>query len=495
MLIKWWFISTILFLHFPGFSQLNQKNRLEISIDSEFESFDIVPANKYGFLLHRLLLDHENTQLELRCVDTTFQIQWTGSIPLDRSMAVGKQIVFNNSVYFVLYPKTYTTRNFQICKVDLQQSSYIKYEVKNSIPFAPFMFEVTQTGALIGGYYNQVPVVLFFDFNSQKSKVLPGLFNEPGELNQIKTNKDNSFNVLIRSGNFQNQQTIWSKNYDGDGRLVSNIMLTPEGTNHLIFGKTVDNNENEQIIAGIYGNKTGEYSRGLFIARIDKQGSQQVQYYAFGDLENFFKYMKPNREKRVKERVQRKHDKGKKIGLRYHFLVHELVPYNNQFIFLGEVFVRKYRTISTPGTGTLLTPTQHVFDGYQYTHAAVLGIGPTGTLLWDNSFEINDVKTFTLDQFVKIDPQPDKIVLIYLFKDKIRTKIIRDSTVLEGKSSSEIQLSSSEFLIDKSSSDINKLDYWYDNYFLAYGVQDIESASPNFRRRQKVFFVNKISYR
>ena len=409
-------------------------------------------------------------------------------------MVLGKQVVFNNNVYFVLFPKTFNIRDFQIYKVDLQERNYTKYQVKNSIPFAPILFEITPIGALIGGYYNQVPVVLFFDFNSQKSKVLPGLFNEPGQLNQIKTNKDNTFNILIRSKNFQNHLTIWSKNYDADGKLMSNIMLQPEGMNHLIFGKTVDTNEKEQIIAGIYGNKTGEYSRGLFIARIDKQGSQQVQYYPFGDLENFFKYMKPNREKKVKERIQRKKNKGKKIGLRYHFLVHELVPYNNQFILLGEVFTKKYRTISFQGSG-LPTPSQQVFDGYQYTHAAVLGIGPTGKLLWDNSFEINDVKTFELDQFVKIDRQPNKIVLLYFFKDKIRTKIIRDSTVLQGKSSQKIQMNSTEFLVHESPSDINKLDYWYDNYFLASGVQEVELMALNFRIRQKVFFVNKISYR
>jgi hypothetical protein len=382
----------------------------------------------------------------------------------------------------------FSDRGFQVYEIILNKGTYTKFLVRNSIPFVPRIFEVNANGALIGGYFNRTPLVLFFEFGTQKSKILPGLLNEAGELNQIKINADETFNVLISAKNYQRQQTLWVKNYDSFGRLQRNIMLQPEDNNHLIFGRAIQAN-NSQIITGVYGGKSSEYSRGLFIARLTNDGAQQIKYYSYADLENFFKYMRAKREKRVKERINRKRIKGKKAKFQYRFLVHELVPYKNQFVLLGEAFYPRYRHIE--GVYGQEPKASYVFDGYQYTHAVVLGIDGNGTLLWDNSFEINDVKTFTLEQFVKMDAQKEKIALLYLYDNNIRTKVIQDSVVLEGKTS--IPLIPNDDPESKKTGDVSKLDYWYDDYFLTYGVQDIGSAFLG-RNRKKVFFVNKVSY-
>ena len=115
--------------------------------------------------------------------------------------------------------------NMQLYVVSTNKGDYIKYEVKNFIPFAPTEFQITENAALIGGYFNQVPVVLYFSFATQRSKILPGLLNENGELTQIKTYPDGTFDVLISAMNFKKQQTVWVKNYDEEGNLQGNFAL------------------------------------------------------------------------------------------------------------------------------------------------------------------------------------------------------------------------------------------------------------------------------
>jgi hypothetical protein len=124
-----------------------------------------------------------------------------------------------------------------------------------------------------------------------------------------------------------------------------------------------------------------------------------------------------------------------------------------------------------------------------------MGLDNAGKLIWDNSFEINDVKTFRLEQFVKIDPQTDRVALLYVFNNEIRSKIIKDSKVLEGKTTDPIKLQSVNDITSKTETGINKLDYWYNNYFVAYGVQTVRSQINGQRVNRKVFFVNKISYK
>jgi hypothetical protein len=294
----------------------------------------------------------------------------------------------------------------------------------------------------VGGYYNRIPVVLHYSFTNFRSRVLPGLFSEAGELTQIKIHDDGTFDVLISARNLARQRTMWIKNYDAEGNLLRNLALQPEENKHLIFGRSLKTPGDKQIVAGVYGNRSSEFSRGLFIATIDPSGLEQIKYYNFGDLKNFFHYMKANREKRIKNRIERKKIKGKKIRFNYRFLVHELVPYKDQFVLLGEAFYPKYvsgehgqyRFFSPYGfyPGGLVQ-NGRIFDGYHYTHAVVMGFNEDGSLIWDNSFEINDVKTYTLEQFVKLEVLPDRLALMYVFENHIRTKIIKDDLVLEGK--------------------------------------------------------------
>jgi hypothetical protein len=387
--------------------------------------------------------------------------------------------------------------------INQEDGGYSRYIIKSFIPFAPGEFQITDRAALIAGYYNRVPVVIHFSFTTLKSKVLPGLFNESGELTQIRTHPDGSFDVLISARNFQKQRTLWIKNYDPEGNIIRNFALDAEDSKHLIFGRSLKTEGNMQLVAGVYGSRSAEFSRGLFITSIDPSGMQQIRYYNFADLKNFFKYMKANREKRIKSRIERKKIKGKKIRFNYRFLVHELIPYNNQYILLGEAFYPRYTTVDRAAYGNFFNPfvnphaivqNGRIFDGYYYTHAVVMCFDAEGNLVWDNSFEIKDVRTFTLEQFVKLEVHGDKIALLYLFQNEIRTKIIHGDQVLEGKASDPIRTLFENDIVKKEATDQSKLEYWYDDYLYAYGVQEIVNPGSAAPGKRRVFYINKVSY-
>jgi hypothetical protein len=136
-----------------------------------------------------------------------------------------------------------------------------------------------------------------------------------------------------------------------------------------------------------------------------------------------------------------------------------------------------------------------IFDGYYYTHAVVLGFSENGKLKWDNSFEINDVRTFTLEQFVKLDTDSNKIGLLYLFDNEIRSKAIKDNNVIEGKVSDPIKLKYENETLKGSESNTNKLEHWYDHNFMAYGTQSVTSVQRGSNPKRRVFFINKIRYK
>lgn len=488
-------------VNFTAVAQILQPDRIEIPLAKNESGYEIAPMADNGMFLYRTLAINDNRLIELVKLDTSFSREWQGYLNYEKEFELIAKRHRDEKLHFLLRNIDIRRKGMLIFQIDEKDGTYQKHLVKNYIPFVPTEFQVSTTAAIIGGYYNNVPVVLHYSFETQKSKVIPGLLNEAGELTQIEVHEDGGFNILISAFTPAGHRTIWIKQYDPDGNLIFQMPLKTDGNKHLLFGRSIFTGNASQLIAGTYGNRRSEYSKGLFLASIDPDGHEQIRYYNYGDLQNFFKFLKVKREKRIKDRIERRKERGKKVRFNYRFIIHEIVPYKDQFVLLGEAFYPKYVTVDhrfSSGffyygvTPAMMSNRGRIFDGFRYTHAVVMGFDSQGRLLWDNTFEINDVKTFTLEQFVKLETQPDKIALLYLFDNQIRSKIIEGSNVIEGKTIEPIRILEGETLLrDRQNASKSRLNYWYKDNFYAYGIQQLASGPQGERT---VFYVNKVSF-
>lgn len=476
-------------------AQIDQRKRLEIQLSGREPDFKVIPIESQGVLLYRSKSEKKEDFLEIQRLDTAFQLKWKKTIPVERKFQPVLSRHYGDNQYVLFFHSEYKEINFRLFKVNLESGLYQVDTVFNIIPFLPTHFEINLHGALIGGFLlNRIPIVIMYEFATRKTRILPGLFNEQGELIQIQVYSDNSFHVLISTQPGARLKTIWVKYYDANGNIRHNSMLRTEPTISLLSARTLKTQTDEVVVAGTYGIRSVDYSSGLFIARITKEGDQEIRFYPFYQLQNFFSYLKPRQEKRIRQRIEHKISKGKRTRLQYRLMVHELVPLNNQFILLGEAFYPVYKRDDRYNYGLAVSAyVPYIFDGYRYTHAVVIGFDPQGNLIWDNSFEINDVKTFNLEQFVKMDYRNNRLALLYLFDNRIRYKLIQNDQVIEGKKINSLELSfkPEEPEIDE---DIKRLEYWYPGNFLAYGIQRPYSRAVS-RARERYFFINKVVYR
>jgi hypothetical protein len=498
MLIRFWFASLLLTAFFTK-AQVAQIDRFEIPLTQDGAGFDVTSLYDKGILLHRRLTQGPIDNLEVVKYDTSFKESWRGFIGLNKNYSIAHKRYNNSRLHILLNHRNYY--DFQIIVLEDSTGKYSQYDLHNYIPFLPTQFEVNDKGAIIGGYFNRVPIVIFFEYATLRLKVLPGLFSEVGELTQIKTYADNTFDVLLSARYFNREKTVWIKSYTPEGDFINQLVLPVQGNKSLLFGRSLQGPDYTKIIAGVYGNRNSEFSKGIFVASIDAFGNNQVNYYGFAELDNFFGYLKAKREQRIKMRIEKRKLKGKKKQFSFRLLVHEFIPYQNQFVLLGEVFYPRYTNVDRRyGGGYFLAPgmgpnssMDRIFDGYRYTHATILGFNANGKLAWDNTFEINDVKTFQQEQFVKIKPQQEQLTLLYLFNNQIRSKVIDRNKVVEGKSVEPIK---TLFVGDKQEEgvdSINKLEYWYGEYLFAYGTQTlINTTERGDKITRNVFFVNKI---
>lgn len=507
MINKFSFIVFLTLTLSTATAQIEQVDSREFEMEFFEPRYKAIGLSENGIMLYRPVQLGAQNRVELVKLDTAMKTIWKVFFPVNEQLNLVRTLYKKDILYFLFRNVFITDGSFQVATVNVKTGGFNIFVIKNGIPFVPIEFTASAGAVLIGGYFNYRPIILYFNFSEGQSKILPGFFNEPGELDQIKSYDDGTIDIIVSAKNFERKRCLWIRNYDETGTLIKTTIIQPEKGKSLLFGHSVKLENGDQLVAGVYGRYSqAEYSRGIFVAGVSPSGEYQVQYYNFGNLENFFSYMKDKREKRLKDRVERKTIRGKKVKFNYRFLVDDIIPYKDQYIMTGEAFYPQYvypnqwtttRLPSfTTNSGNYYSPpmrTDAIFDGYRYTHAVVIGFDKNGKLKWDNSFEINDAKTMELEKFVKVRPEKERILMMYLSSGTIRSKIIHDAQVLEGKSNDPVK---SKRPKDRSVKIYNtegeQLEYWYGKYFFAYGIQTLQNKTGAMKRSM---FLNKVSYK
>lgn len=483
-------------------AQLVQTNRYELPLYSNDvnDAPKMLPLNENGALIYRRILAKVSDRIELIKLDTLLKSSWRGYINLEKTNRLSLAEVFENNAYFLIRSAVYGSFDFMVIAVDVATGQFITYRIKNIIPFTPSEFTITNQAILIGGYFNFRPVVIHFSFATGKSKLLPGFFNAPGELTQLATQPNGKIDVIVSGKNFQKRKVLWLRNYSAEGDLIQITQLEPETGRSLIFAKSINLPDETQMVAGVYGGTHPELGRGIFIAKVDTSGKYQMKYYRFTEFDNFFKFMKPRREQHIKNRIENRKEKGKITNRSYRFLIHQLIPQNDQILLVGESFYPRY-IYANPygyygvGVAGSIVRGDRIFDGYRYTHAMLVKLTQDGTILWDNAFEINDIKTFTLEQFVKVVPLNENIELTYLYESNLRTKSISQNRVIEPKNQVPLILNNEMDAVKDKDTESSSLDYWYNKHLIAHGIQTVREIIPGKGiQERKVLFINKLRY-
>ncbi len=486
------------------FSQVEQPERYEIELDYYDDAFTTVSVEKYGIVLTREIrekFEKGKTPWEFIVLDSALRERYIAEIYISYGYELTGYDNLKNKAYFLFQFSPTRTEGDIIIEIDILTGLYYVYEVKRTINIQLTEFEIINNSAIFGGYFNGRPTVIQYFFEEGKTKVWPGFYFEKSRLLQVDVDDQTGLTTVISSIRSRDRKsTIAIRKFRADGEMIENYDLEPEEDTNLLDARNVSLNADADIIAGTYSNKGTKYSRGIFMAHMNRTGQQKIEYYNYGDLDNFFSYMRAKREQRVKNRIKRKKIKGKKLRFNYRLLIHNIIPYKNNYILLGEAYYPKYNSYQSYGSMYSYYPTRNnynnmYFEGYRYTHAVVIGFDQKGNLLWDNSFEINDVTSYQLKQFVHVNTRKDDIVLLYNYENTIRSKLIRGNEVLEGKTLNDVSLRFQDDEVKSNDSEYGGLERWYDEKFYVYGIQKIKNLKDRgVKLNRRVFFINKIIY-
>lgn len=209
--------------------------------------------------------------------------------------------------------------------------------------------------------------------------------------------------------------------------------------------------------------------------------------------------------------VDKKKRKGKTDAvLSLQAYQHDMFKIGEENVLISEFFYPTYRTettVTVDAKGRTTTRTRTVFDGYQYTSVLVTAFDNTGKLLWDRALSINEMeKHMTVRERVKVmGSENGDLTFVYTGTTYNKAKKRSENNIiyatLSGTEFSDknkvnlVEALGVDMLEKKKVSVSTKIEYWFDKYFIAYGVETSKPQKGQKSKRKKtLIYVTKLSF-
>ncbi|MBC6696780.1 hypothetical protein [Hymenobacter sp. BT190] len=354
--------------------------------------------------------------------------------------------------------------------------------------------------------------ILLLDLATGKHQFLPSVYEPlPAQLSFLADSAAQRAEfVLSQSNGFKNRLQL--KRLSAGGALLTSEFVQAESERGLISAQISPATDSAEgrLLAGTYTLRDPRYSQGLFAADltagVNPSGSRRsLRFYDFSNLKHFFDFMSPNRASRLRQRSEKMRAADRVLRLRYRTLMHDLVPFEDGYVMVAEIYFPHYR-YNSYSPSLVYNPYYYSaydranwasgnrnFDGYRITHALICGFDKRGNLLWDNTLVMKNVELRDLTETVRLRQLPDgRLAAAYLQNDKLYYKVIDRASPSPNDLSVNLTTSALPSAREKATNTTQEgLTTWYGNRLLAYGFQHVRAEHGPDR---DVFFLNTISF-
>lgn len=485
---------------------IHQPNRIEFEKLKDASEFFVVSGQENGILVAEetgKTVKGGGFGWNIHMIDTTLQLKWKQTLSIPNNGSIIGYEYFDKRFYLLFSKNKYRTEELIVYQFSADSTSFVTYDITTVFPVDISHFESIGETLLIAGYANYRPVVITYNIHDKIPRVVPGLYNNKNNILDVFVDDQSQLFTVVISEKMKNKKyTVRVKTYTDKGDLIQENLVNPGERKSLLDAASTTFSGGLQYLAGTHSKKSTQYSQGFYLSKFINGQQQFNKYFPFADLNNFFGYMKPKKEERIKNRIERKRRKGKVKKFSYRLLVHEILERDGEYIMIAEAYYPRYNHSynrgfnSYPGTfQPSFGRNNPYFLGYKYTHAVVLGFDPNCNILWDQTFKIEDIQSYSLEENVVVSASGDRVVLMYLEENEIRSKVVEGNAIVEGRTFNPVKLSFEADELKSKDPSVEGLRRWYDDALFAFGEQTIRNQSGvGGKTFRKVFYINKIQY-
>lgn len=493
-------------------AQTDNLLRVELNANLNMEEYKLVPCGENGILVF-YESEKKGSMPDTRIwhfafYDNQLKQQWLADTALidgvkfmDYAHDEGKTYLF-----FLDNDKIRSSYNMQILHIDYNKDEFLLTNGLAPDKAKPVEFFVRGNNAIIALNDNKFePRIMFQDLMVGGSKIIRPEVEGLNIIQSMRISDNNDMYVVLDNYLAKKQNAIIILRLGEDGTVKKIFRINPALENKVLNdARLAKYSKDTLIIMGTYHNYTsrmqdnmdeeGIESAGYFICRFVNDEEEFIKYYNFLEFDEMYRALSSKAIADLRRKAEKQKNRGEEYSLEYSLLVHDVIPFNGNFVLLSEAYYPEYRTVTNmyyDYYGRPIPQTYTVFDGYKYFSGIVAAFSSDGELIWDNGIEITDIITFNLTKYLSNFVSGDEVALFYSFENKVNYRIIdgKDSDAQTQKFRMGDLYKGDKLLEDLGSMMI----HWYGNYFISYGYQKIRNNRISQNKRT-IFYFSKLAF-
>ena len=481
-------------LSFVGICQ-TMDGRIELEMRQGMRQPLVMPAKGYGLVMIERSATNFLNQREniiLSGYDTSMVKLWKHPIDYNERLDFVQYEAYGQYAYLIFNHEGF--EEIEVIRANISTGEIFRYSFKYFNHFSIQDFCASGDRVYVAGLLKQLPIAIELNLAANKIEALPlPVDGKRVNIQDIYFSKSGDVMVSLAFEK-ERRKVVMIKSYHQNG-TNSELIIEPIENYTLLNGKYTQLGTKSGIAIGTYSLGSNESTHGFYIGGYYEYQEVFKKYHSFGSLDNFFDFMSGKSQERMEEKIQKKEEKGKELKTKYRLLVHDVLERKSDYVMVGEAYYPVYRTdrVKRYTARGYYYENITVFDGYLYTHAVVVSFSKKGEILWDHSFKIADTKLYYLRERVTISRSNDKLTLLYPHEGKIHSMTVQNDKVLVSDKEIELNTGVEGDVVKQSS--LGDSEFWYDHYFLTWGLQRIKNLEEDSdNKRRNVFYINKLSF-
>jgi hypothetical protein len=499
--------------------QVLQPNRFEREQKNTDNDFTIISLKTEGLAIvcEQNKYKAGNQKWEVILLDTI--LNQTGVVEVEVDFE-NKFIGYDYTQGFVhlLFSVNELQGKFEFLSIDIKSHEVTRYETNAELRLQLTHFSKVGESFALGGYVNLEPTVLLYTTTTKSLKVLPGFFQKNTELIDLRTNQNQTFNVvLIDRADRENRKIIF-RTFDSSGKQLIEDITDIEEDIVLQNGISSTLEREDLIVIGTWGKRNTKQSTGFYFFPVNPFTEQKINRLYFGQLEHYLDYLKPKRAAKVKSKSLKAIEEGKLPDFTNFIVPYKIVEHSKGFLLLAE----SYAASNTSNQNQNYNPNNNYYyspygyypsnrisnPNYSYGNnvptenefiktiqTVAVSFDANGQVMWDQSMKLTEFKMPSLQQVTEVQISGDSVLFLYKKESELKIKTIRLDAKESYDTSQKIQLSQSEDELRSEDQQEGVIKHWFGKNFYVWGNQSIRNKTKSGNKTRDVFYINKVAIR